>query len=157
VRPRGFGVGRARRPTEVGSANRRKGTLVTAALPLWADALVAALLIVGAAFALVGSWGLAKLGDFYKRLHGPTKATTLGVGGVLIASAVYFSVRDGSLSLHELLITMFVFLTAPISAHLLVKAALHLARRDDGPRSVEPSSKSRRAARKREGPQRAPR
>jgi multicomponent K+:H+ antiporter subunit G len=109
---------------------------MTATLPLWADALIAALLVVGAAFALVGSWGLAKLGDFYKRLHGPTKATTLGVGGVLIASAVYFSVRDGSLSLHELLITLFVFLTAPISAHLLVKAALHLARHDDGPRSL---------------------
>jgi multicomponent K+:H+ antiporter subunit G len=108
---------------------------VTAALPLWADALVAALLVVGAAFAVVGSWGLAKLGDFYKRLHGPTKATTLGVGGVLIASAIFFSVRDGAPSLHELLITMFVFLTAPISAHLLVKAALHLAGRDDAPRN----------------------
>ena len=104
---------------------------VLADLPLWADALIAALLVVGVAFALVGSWGLAKLADFYKRLHGPTKATTLGVGSVLIASSIYFSVRGGTPSLHELLITLFVFLTAPISAHLLVKAALHLARRDD--------------------------
>jgi multicomponent K+:H+ antiporter subunit G len=113
---------------------------VTAALPVWADALVAALLVVGAAFAVVGSWGLAKLGDFYKRLHGPTKATTLGVGGVLMASAIFFSVRGGALSLHELLITLFVFLTAPISAHLLVKAALHLARRDDGGAASKGSS-----------------
>ena len=104
-----------------------------AQLPLWADALVAALLVTGAAFALIGGVALVKLSDFYKRLHGPTKATTLGVGGVLLASALYFSVRGPVVSLHELMITVFVFLTAPVSAHMLVKAALFLARRDDPP------------------------
>lgn len=104
-----------------------------AALPLWADLLIAALLVVGALFALIGSVGLVKLSDFYRRLHGPTKATTLGVGGVLLASALYFSVQQGRPSLTEFLITLFVLLTAPISAHLLVKAALHLDRRDPGP------------------------
>jgi len=99
-------------------------------LPLWADLLVTLLLLTGAAFALIGSWGLAKLGDFYRRIHGPTKATTLGVGGVLIASALYFTVRGPGFSVHESLIALFLFLTAPISAHLLVKAALHLQRRD---------------------------
>jgi len=104
-----------------------------AQLPLWADALVAAVLVTGAAFALIGGVALVKLSDFYKRLHGPTKATTLGVGGVLLASALYFSVRGPVVSLHELMITVFVFLTAPVSAHMLVKAALFLARRDDPP------------------------
>lgn len=93
-------------------------------LPFWLDALLAALVMTGAGFALVGSWGLAKFSDFLKRLHGPTKATTLGVGCLLIASSVWFSVMQSSLSLHELLITLFLFLTAPVSAHLLVKAAL---------------------------------
>ena len=96
------------------------------ALPLWIDALGAALLVLGAGFALIGAIGLARLGDFYKRLHGPTKAVTLGVGCVLIASMLAMSVGTGRVSLHELLITLFVFLTAPISAHLLVKAALKL-------------------------------
>lgn len=97
-------------------------------LPLLLDLLVAALLLIGTAFALIGSWGLAKLADFFKRLHGPTKASTLGVGCVLVASMLFFTFRPGSsgASLHELLITLFVFLTAPISAHLLVKAALAL-------------------------------
>jgi multicomponent K+:H+ antiporter subunit G len=93
-------------------------------LPFWLDALLATLVLTGAAFALIGSWGLAKLSDFLKRLHGPTKATTLGVGCLLIASSIWFSVLQASVSLHELLITLFLFLTAPVSAHLLVKAAL---------------------------------
>lgn len=99
---------------------------MSSALPLLFDALLAALLLVGTAFALIGSWGLAKLSDFAKRLHGPTKATTLGVGCVLIASALAFAAGPGEFSLHELLITLFLFVTAPVSAHLLVKAALKL-------------------------------
>jgi len=102
-------------------------------LPLWADALIAAMLLVSALTALIGSFALVKFSDFYKRLHGPTKATTLGVGGVLVASAVYFTVRGPGFSVHEFLITLFLFLTAPVSAHLLVKAALHLARADRMP------------------------
>jgi multicomponent K+:H+ antiporter subunit G len=98
-------------------------------LPPWIDMALAALVLLGAFFALVGSWGLAKLGNFLTRLHGPTKASTLGVGCVLLASLGYFSFVHGAPSLHELLITLFVFLTAPVSAHLLVQAAMH---RDPG-------------------------
>lgn len=89
------------------------------------DILLALLVVVGGFFTLVGSLGLLRLPDFYMRLHGPTKATTLGVGAILIASAVYFSVRGEGLSLHEILITLFLFITAPVSAHLMAKAALH--------------------------------
>lgn len=95
-------------------------------LPLAVDLALSLLLVVGAFFALVGSFGLAKLSTFVMRLHGPTKATTLGVGGVLLASALFFSVQDEGLSLHELLVALFLFLTAPVSAHLLVKAAKQL-------------------------------
>jgi multicomponent K+:H+ antiporter subunit G len=102
-------------------------SLAVAELPWWADALVASLLVAAGAFALIGSFGLVKLSDFFRRLHGPTKAATLGVGGALLASMVHFGVRDGAVSLHELLITAFVFFTAPVSGHLLAKAALHLA------------------------------
>jgi len=90
------------------------------------EILISFFLLVGASFALIGSIGLARLPDFYTRLHGPTKATTLGVGGMLIASATYFSVGGEGLSLHELLVSLFLFITAPVSAHLLAKAALHL-------------------------------
>ncbi|GAB2489699.1 Na+/H+ antiporter subunit G [Arenimonas alkanexedens] len=98
--------------------------------------LVCALLLLGGGFALVGSWGMAKLGDFYKRLHGPTKASTLGVGGVLLA-AMLWQLMQGQPSLRELLITLFLFMTAPVSAHLMAKAALALgpSARPELPRS----------------------
>lgn len=95
-------------------------------MALWLEYLIAFFLLAGASFALIGSIGLARLPDFFMRLHGPAKATTLGVGGVIIGSAIYFSNQGDGLSLHELLIALFLFITAPISAHIVSKAALHL-------------------------------
>ncbi|MBK6511608.1 MAG: Na+/H+ antiporter subunit G [Haliea sp.] len=88
--------------------------------------ILALLILLGAFFTLVGSIGLLKLPDFYMRLHGPTKASTLGVGAILIASALHFSRNAEGVSLHEILITLFLFITAPVSAHLMAKAAIHI-------------------------------
>jgi len=93
-------------------------------MPIFIEYIIAFLLVAGGIFAFIGSFGLAKLDDFYMRLHGPTKATTLGLGCILGASSIYFSVTDDVLSLHEVLITIFLFITAPVSAHLLAKTAL---------------------------------
>lgn len=89
-----------------------------------AEAVVCLLLLVGSAFTLVAAIGLFRLPDFFMRLHGPTKSTTLGVGSIVTASMVFFSVQQHGWSLHEALITGFLFLTAPISAHMLGKAAI---------------------------------
>ena len=88
--------------------------------------LVVFLLAAGCFFALVGSLGLLRLSDFLRRLHGPTKASTLGVGSILIAAMLHRYASSGEIGVRELLITLFVFLTAPISAHLLAKASLAL-------------------------------
>jgi multicomponent K+:H+ antiporter subunit G len=93
-------------------------------LPSWLDVGLSVLVIAGALFALVGSIGLVRFAEFLKRLHGPTKAGTVGVGAVLLASMGYWA-ATGRVGLHELLITAFVIMTAPIAAHMLVKAALH--------------------------------
>jgi multicomponent K+:H+ antiporter subunit G len=98
---------------------------MTTHLPFWIELLLSALLLVGAAFTLVGAIGMLRFPDFFMRLHAPTKATTLGVGGVLLAS-MGSSWARGSFGVHELLITLFLFVTAPVSANLLAKAALHL-------------------------------
>ncbi len=101
-------------------------------LPLWLDIAIATLLVVGAGFALIGSWGLAKLSTFTRRLHGPSKATTLGVGCVLAAAALWFGFQ-GETSGRELLVALFLMLTAPVSALLLMKAARGLDRSIDPP------------------------
>jgi multicomponent K+:H+ antiporter subunit G len=88
------------------------------------EIIVCVLLLVGSLFTLIGAIGLARLPDFFMRLHGPTKSTTLGVGGVVLASVVYFTTHNDYASLHELLIPAFLFLTAPISAHMLAKAGI---------------------------------
>lgn len=87
--------------------------------------LVAALVVIGAFFTLVGAIGLVRLPDFFMRLHAPTKASTLGLGSVLIASMVVAAVQ-GRAGFAEVLITLFVFITAPVSANLMAQAALHL-------------------------------
>lgn len=99
---------------------------MSGALDLFIESLLVVLVAAGCFFALVGSWGLVKLGDFFKRLHGPTKASTLGVGCILLASIGYHAYLGDDPQPRELLVTVFLFITAPISAHLMAKAALSL-------------------------------
>jgi multicomponent K+:H+ antiporter subunit G len=93
-----------------------------------AEIIVSALIVTGALFALIGSWGLVRLPTLMERLHGPTKATTLGLGCMLIGSVLFFQLHRGSWSSHELLISLFLFITAPISANLIAKVHLHRLR-----------------------------
>ena len=88
--------------------------------------LLSGLLLFGTFFIIVGAFGLVKLKDFFRRLHAPTKASTLGVGCILAASVGYHLVLGEDPQPRELLITVFLFITAPVSAHLMAKAALSL-------------------------------
>ena len=97
--------------------------------------IISALILIGAVFALLGSVGLARLPDFFTRLHGPTKATTLGVGAIILASSLYFTATRPGVSLHEIAVMVFLFITAPVSAHLMAKAALH---RQNAKQETEP-------------------
>lgn len=101
-------------------------------LPWILEAAIAALLVVGGVFCLIGAIGFVRFRDFYMRLHAPTKASTLGVGGVLLASLLWHW-GQGLWAGRELLITLFMFVTAPVSANLLAEAALHLRVRSEAP------------------------
>ena len=96
-------------------------------MDLIVEYILSALLVFGGIFGIVGSFGLLKQPQMLQRLHAPTKATTLGVGSALIASMAYFWYFEGTLSWHELMITLFLFLTAPITANFIAKAQLHRA------------------------------
>lgn len=97
------------------------------------EILITFLLLAGAAFTLLGSLGLVRFPDFFTRLHGPSKATTLGLGSILLATMLFPLTQGASLALRPLLITIFLFLTAPVSAHLLSKAAIALRIRSAAP------------------------
>ncbi|MBJ7552566.1 Na+/H+ antiporter subunit G [Marinomonas ostreistagni] len=94
-------------------------------MSFYVELIISILLVIGGVFLLVGSIGLARLPDIFMRLHGPTKATTLGITGVLLASLVYQSINQGSFSVSELLITLFLLITAPVAANMIAKTALH--------------------------------
>jgi multicomponent K+:H+ antiporter subunit G len=113
-------------------------------IALIGEIVVASLILVGAFFTLVGSFGLVRLSDFFARLHGPTKATTLGVGSLLFASLIFMAVSGDGLRLHKVLIAVFLFLTAPVSAHLIAKAALRL-KVDPGPAGEAPERREGQA------------
>lgn len=95
-----------------------------AEVPLWLALPVAGLVLLGAGLALLGSLGLLRLGDFYARLHAPTLGTTLGIGCVLLASMLFFTVMQGRLVLHEVLIAALMVVTTPVTLLLLARAAL---------------------------------
>ena len=110
-------------------------------LPQWLDILLSVLILFGAAFAFIGSFGLAKLSSFLMRLHGPTKATTLGVGCVLVSSAMFFSATQTGISVREVLVAGFLFLTAPLSAMMLARAAAKLDESSKPPELPDNSAK----------------
>ncbi len=95
-----------------------------------AEYAIAALLILGGVFGLIGSFGLLKLREPMQRLHAPTKATTVGVGASLIAAALTSLWQTGTASWQGVMVAAFLFLTAPLSGLMLAKAHRHLSRPD---------------------------
>ncbi len=94
-------------------------------IPLAVAVAVAFFLLFGASLALIGAIGFLRLGTFYERIHAPTLGTSWGIGGVMIASMLYFSFSLQKPVLHELLIGLFVTVTTPVTFLLLARAALY--------------------------------
>lgn len=92
----------------------------------WMELLVGLLALIGATFVLLGSIGLVRFSDYLLRLHAASKTPTLGVGSMLVASALYFSWTDHFFSLLEPLAIILLFATVPVSALMLIRAVLHL-------------------------------
>jgi len=94
-------------------------------MTVFLEVVVSLLIVFGSLVMLIGSIGLAKFPDYFTRLHAPTKASTLGVACILIASMIFFMVQLGHVTFKEILISMFLLITAPVAAHMLAKAGLH--------------------------------
>jgi multicomponent K+:H+ antiporter subunit G len=99
-------------------------------IPLWAALPAALLLVAGSLLTLIGSAGLLRLPSFQARMHAPTMGNTMGVACVLAASMLVASAAAGRPVLQELLIVLFVVLTSPVTALLLMQASLYRDRVD---------------------------
>ena len=121
-------------------------TMPVADLPLWVVIAVSVFLVLGSSLTLLGAIGLLRLPTFYERIHAPTLGTSWGLGAIMSASILYFSIVASRAVLHEILIGIFVTLTTPITLILLARAALHRDRTEGNPdvapadsETVEPS------------------
>lgn len=86
----------------------------------WLDWIVAALVVTGGVFGLVGNFGLLRLADPMQRLHAPTKASTMGLACTLLGVALWLGVGGRSTGA-ELVVVLLIFVTAPLSAFNLSK------------------------------------
>jgi multicomponent Na+:H+ antiporter subunit G len=84
----------------------------------WSIIILSAL---GAIFILLAAIGIVRMPDFYLRLSATTKAATLGIGLILVSSAIYF--QELSVTSRVFAIIFFLILTAPVAAHMISRAA----------------------------------
>ena len=117
-------------------------------LPDWAALVVSLLLIVGASIVLIGALGLLRLRTFYQRIHGPAITVTLGAGCLLLASMLYFTVAQSRPVVHEVIITLFILLTAPVVSMMIMRAAVYRDLRARRPMPAPPPATSTRSSTK---------
>lgn len=79
------------------------------------------LMILGTFFILVAAIGFVRMPDIIMRLHALTKASTLGAACSLVAVAFYFG--ETAITVRAVLVILFLFLTAPIAAHVISRSA----------------------------------
>lgn len=87
------------------------------------EAVGAILILVGAIFSLISAIGGIRLPDVYTRSHAASKSSTLGVLCALVGTLLFFLISDGYFSIRLILGIFFVFLTAPVAAHVLCRSA----------------------------------
>ena len=94
------------------------------AVPPGIAVLVAVCLVIGAAFALIGSIGLMRLGTFHERIHAPTLGTTFGAAFIALGSMMLFSALESRPVLAEVVLLVFVAVTTPVTYMLLLRASV---------------------------------
>jgi multicomponent Na+:H+ antiporter subunit G len=81
------------------------------------------LILIGSVMAVISAIGILRFPDVYTRSHAGTKSSTLAVLLSLTGTFIYFWATENFISVRLLLGITFVFLTAPVSGHLITRAA----------------------------------
>lgn len=93
--------------------------------PIAAMVAVMVLMIFSGVVVLIGALGILRLPSFYQRMHGPAVIATVGTGALLLASVLRFLMATGPTLPHEVLVPVFIAMTAPISAMLMARTAVY--------------------------------
>jgi multicomponent K+:H+ antiporter subunit G len=97
---------------------------MNAELPVSVQLMVAVLLVLSGVIVLISAAGVLFIKDFFRRMHPPALAYTLGSWCVTLASMVYFSLLESRPMLHPWLITILLSFSVPVTTVLLARAAL---------------------------------
>lgn len=92
-------------------------------LSVTSEIVAGVLILIGSIFSFLSAIGLIRLPDVYTRSHAASKSSTIGVLFTLVGTLVFFVIHEGIFSIRLLLVIFFVFLTAPVSAHLICRSA----------------------------------
>ena len=98
------------------------------AIALWAQIVIAMLVLAGAALALLGSIGLLRLPTFFERVHAPAIIATSACWCILGGCLLFFSLQGKGLALQPALIALFIAITVPITTIVLMRASMFRAR-----------------------------
>jgi multicomponent K+:H+ antiporter subunit G len=123
---------------------------VNATVPFGVEVVVAVLLVLSGVFVLVSAIGFLRLQDFFLRMHPPALAYTFASWCVILASILYFSMLQGRVVLHPLVIIVVLSMTVPVTTLLLARVALFRRRTAgiaDTPPPLSPPVDSRSADR----------
>jgi multicomponent K+:H+ antiporter subunit G len=107
-------------------------------MPFWVQIIVALLLIASSLLTLASAFGLVRLAEFFRRMHVPALAATLGTWCAALASIICFGLRTGNPGLAVWLIPILLSITAPITTALLARAALFRRRAHGDPQIPPP-------------------
>ena len=88
------------------------------------DFVAASLIFLGGLFSLAAGIGILRMQDVFIRMHASTKVGTLASGLILAGAAIHFG--EAIIFIKVILIILFLLLTAPIAAHMIGRAALHI-------------------------------
>lgn len=97
---------------------------MSAAVPFWAELVVALLLVLSGLFVVIAAGGFLFLKHFFLRMHPPALAYTFSSWCVVLASVLYFSLIEGRLALHPVLVMILLAISVPVTTLLLARAAL---------------------------------
>jgi multicomponent Na+:H+ antiporter subunit G len=83
--------------------------------------IAAILLVLGSVFMLIAGIGILRFSGIYLRMHAATKAPSLGVFLMVLAIMIFFG--NLLIIVKGTLIILFIFMTTPVGAHVLSRAA----------------------------------